>query len=103
MTKFEIIRNTVEISYKNRSEIKEGCTINQDNQEPELIKSFDVKEEALEALKDYKSEVIDLSGGAGTYYSVIEYYVEEHVYDEEGDLIDFGDIWEFSELKVDFE
>lgn len=83
----------------NKHEIKRGCTLEQDNQEPEIIQPFADKEEALEELKKYKSEVIKLSGGAGTYYSVTEYYVEENEYDEDGEWISGGDVWEFAEME----
>lgn len=99
--KYEIMRITREISYKDRHEIKEGCTLDQSNQEPKIIKSFDGKDEALEALKSYQSDIQKLSGGAGPYYSVTEYYVEENEYDENGDWVSGGDVWEFSKMRIE--
>ncbi|MBD5543745.1 MAG: hypothetical protein HDR01_05775 [Lachnospiraceae bacterium] len=99
--KYEIRKNTREISYKKRAEIKEGCTLEQDNQEPEIIKSFDNKGEALSELKQYKSDICKLSGGAGTYYAVTEYYVEENEYDEDGEWVSGGDVWEFSKMQIE--
>ncbi len=99
--KYEIRKNTREISYKNRSEIKDGCTLDQDNQEPEIIKSFDDKDKALNELKSYKSDIRKLSGGAGSYYLVTEYYVEENDYDEDGEWVSGGDVWEFSKMQIE--
>lgn len=99
--KYEIRKNTREISYKNRAQIKQGCTLEQDNQDPEIIKSFDDKDEALNELKLYKSDICKLSGGAGAYYAVTEYYVEENEYDKDGEWVSGGDVWEFSEIKIE--
>ena len=46
MTKYEIMKNYREISYKNRDEIREGCTMEQADQEPEMMESFDSLEAA---------------------------------------------------------
>lgn len=96
--KYEIRKNTKEISCKKRVEIKAGCTLDQENQDPEIIKAFDDKEEALNELKQYKSEICKLSGGAGSYYLVTEYYVEENGYDEDCEWVSGGDVWAFSEM-----
>lgn len=101
MTKFEIKENTREISYENRTEIKAGCTLRQNNQEPIMIKSYDSKEQALEVLKEYKTDIRELSGTAGTYYSITEYYVEENEYDKDGEWVSGGDIWEFSKMTIE--
>ncbi|WP_300802335.1 hypothetical protein [uncultured Acetatifactor sp.] len=99
--KYEIRKNVREISYKNRMQIKQGCTLEQNNQDPEVIKSFDDKDEALNELKSYNSDICKLSGGAGAYYAVTEYYVEENEYDEDGEWVSGGDVWEFSEIKIE--
>lgn len=99
--KYEIRKNTREISYKDRKEIKEGCTLDQFDQELEIIKVFDDKEKALEELKAYSSSISKFSGGAGAYYLVTEYYVEENEYDEDGDRVSGGDVWEFSKMKIE--
>lgn len=82
-TKYEVIKNSIEISYSNRRNIMEGCTVNQDDCDPEIIKSFDSKEDALKELQKYDTDIRKLSGGAGTYYSITEYYVEENTYDDD--------------------
>lgn len=98
MKKYELRKNTREISYKERNEITEGCTLNQMDQEPEIIESFDSKEEALKKLENKESEICQLSGGAGAYYSVTEYYVEENEYDEDGEWVEGGDVYGFSKM-----
>ena len=95
---FEIKKNTIEIAYKKRKEITEGCTLTQSDQEPEVIKSFESKEDALRELNKYQSEIQIHYGNAGKFYSVTEYYVEENEYDEDGEWIGGGDVWEFSKM-----
>lgn len=96
--RYEIRKSTREIDYKNRKEIKKGCTLDQRDQESEAVNIFDSKDEALSALKNYKSDIQRLSGGAGTYYLVTEYYVESVVYADENEYMSDGDIWAFSEM-----
>lgn len=100
MKKFEVRKNHIEISFKNRSRIKSGCTFDAQDQYPEIMEIFNDKEAALEALKKYKSEIQKLSGGAGSYYLVTEFYVEENVYDYDGEWISGGDVLKFSEMPV---
>lgn len=99
--KFELKECTREIKYKERFEIAAGCTANQDDCESKLIKSFDSKEDALEELKNYKTEINSFSSNTGTRYNVTEYFVEEAEYDEDGDWIAGGDIWGFSEMSIE--
>lgn len=101
MMKFELKECTREIKYKERFEIAAGCTANQDDCESKLIKSFDSKEDALEELKNYKTEINSFSSNTGTRYNVTEYFVEEAEYDEDGDWIAGGDIWGFSEMSIE--
>ena len=98
---FEVRKNSIEISYKNRMEITEGCTVNQDDKESEIIKQFDKKDDALIELQNYKTEIKELSGGSGKYYLVTEYYVEENTYDEDGEWESGGDVWEFSKIQIE--
>ena len=92
MKKFEIRKNHIEIEKKNANNIQAGCSMDQNETFPTVVKSFDTKEEALEALKSYHTEIRDLN----SYYLVAEFYVEENVYDEDGDWIEGGDIWTFT-------
>ncbi len=100
MKKCELFKNTVEINWRDKGKIVEGCTIGQGDCDPELLASFDNKDEALEALKKYKSNIRELSGNLGKYYEITEYYIQENIYDEEGTFIEGGDIWEFSQMPI---
>ena len=101
MTKFEIRKDSVEVSWKNRKTIKEGIVIDSDNQNPELINSYDTLEEASKAIKNYNTTIRELSGGAGKYYLVEEYYICGNVYDEEGEFLRCDGIWEFSKIIIE--
>ena len=86
------------ILFKNNAEVDnyyEGCTLEQADRCPEVIKTFDNKDEALDELKKYNTQVTDYR----SYLLVEEYYVEEQEQDEDGEFIDGGDIWEYSKLE----
>lgn len=102
MVKYELKKDSIEVKYKDRKEIKPGVVLTSDNQEPELIKAFDSKEEALEELRKYKSSITEHAYN-GTLYVVEEYYVEENTYDDEDEdeWISGGDIWEFSKMEIE--
>ena len=101
MKKFELRKNSIEVSWKNRKTIKEGITTTQDDQYPEIVKSFDNLEDAKNELQKYKSNIRELSGGAGKYYLIEEYYIEENTYDKDGEWLEGGDIWEFSKIIIE--
>lgn len=102
MIKFNLVRECIEISYKDRFNIVEGCTVNAEGEHyPELLEPFGTKEEALDALQKYHTDIRELSGNAGTYFYVEEYYVQETEYDKDGEEINSGDIWEISKIKID--
>ena len=65
---------------------------------PCILKTFDKKEDALDALKDFKSTFYERDSD-GRYYEVTEYYVEENEYDDEGEWISGGDIWKFADFE----
>ena len=98
MTKYEIVMKRTEISFKDRKNIKEGCT--SDAQDPEQIKSFDTLEEAREVLKKYETSIRKLSNHSLSYYKVEEYMIEENEYDEDGEFISGGDIWGVTKMKI---
>lgn len=58
-------------------------------------------EEAKEELQKYKSSIRELSGGAGKYYLVEEYYVEENDYDEDGEWVNGGNALAFSKITIE--
>lgn len=96
MKRYELKRNSVEVK---KEDVREGCAAVDDmNAQPTLIKSFESKEEALEALEEHNTEIYSISAIAGTVYNVTEYYVEENEYDEDGEWISGGDVWEISKM-----
>lgn len=100
MNKFELKESNVEIGYKNRREIVEGCSLDID-QNPRIIKAFDNKEDAIKELQNYKTNITELSGVIGTYYDITEFYVEENIYDEDGEFISNEGIHEFSKIEIE--
>lgn len=99
MTKYEIIERIMEIRYKDRMDIEEGCTRFEPDQD--LIKSFDSLEEAKEELKKYKTNIRKFSAASMRYFEVTEYCVEENEYDEDGELESEGAVWEYSKMKIE--
>ncbi|MDD6667769.1 MAG: hypothetical protein PUE58_07450 [Lachnospiraceae bacterium] len=106
MKKFEIVEHTEEI--KNKSAIVPGCTESPEiyeshtNIDKKILKSFDTLEKAKTELENYVASISKESGSAGTYYLVTEYMIEENDYDEDGEWISGGDIWEFSKFPNDY-
>lgn len=104
MIRYEIVKRTAEISWKDRKEIKEGCTYDvlfEDGSAdyPELIASFDSEEEARKEFENYKTHIYEYSGIVGSLYLVEEYCIEKNKYDEDDDVITIG-VCEFSEMKI---
>lgn len=99
MTFYELRRRTEEISWKDRKQISKGCTAA--DPEPDTIKRFNTKKEALEALKAYTTTIRELKNAVGVYYAVEEYCVEENEYNEEDEWVDGGNIWAWSEMKIE--
>lgn len=104
-TKYEIVKNNIEIGFKERKSIKQGITVSQDNYEEEIKGSYEKAEDALLELQNYKTEIRK----TGNAYNVTEYYVQENKYDEEGELMEYdeegnfienGNILEFSKMEI---
>lgn len=102
MVKYELKKDSIEVRYKDRKEIKPGIVLTADNQELELIKCFDDKDEALEQLRKYKSSITKHTYN-GTIFVVEEYYVEENIYDDEDEdeWLSGGDVWDFSKMEIE--
>lgn len=100
MKKYEVKENTIEVNYKNRKNIKAGVSLESENQEPITIASCETLEEAQEELKKLKTDIIE-NHYNGTFYTVTEYYIEENEYDEDGDWVTGGDIYDFSEMNIE--
>lgn len=99
MKKYELVKRSAEINWKERKTIALGCTMN--DPEPEKIKEFESLEEAQKELKNYKSDIHKMSGNIGTLYEVAEYMIEENEYDEENEWISGGDVWDFSDMTIE--
>ena len=95
MKRFDLVLRKVEISYKDKDRIKEGCTI---YGEPERIARFDTMEEALQALSKHQTS-ISLLKKAILYYLIEEYMVEVNEYDEAGEWIAGGDVLAISPMN----
>lgn len=98
--RFDIKRNTIEISYKDRMDIKPCCTLDNIDSDPEIMESFDTKEAAIEALKKYSTDISTFSSPNGQVFAITEYYIEENEYDEDGDPIICNDVWEESKMEI---
>lgn len=98
--KFEIKKDNIEIAYKDRMNIKPGCTLDNLNSDSEIIESFDTKEDAIEALKKYTTDISTFLSANGTVFDVTEYYVEGNEYDEEGHIIACNGVWEESKMEI---
>ncbi len=96
-----LYKQTREVPYRDKKEIKQGCVLDQTWQEPEFIEKFDTKEEALKELKNYKSKIEQFKTFQ-TFYTVTEWYIEEVEYNEEmeaeGEYEAKGNILDFSEF-----
>ena len=101
-TRYELKTASVEVG--TRKEIVNGCA--HEHPDPTLIAAFRTKEEALDALRQYRSTARHYDGWVRPYWFVTEYWVEENTYqiDEDGDAdwIDGGDVWEYAEWDEDY-
>lgn len=94
--KFDIIKNSVEVSFKERRNIREGISVNRDDYAEEVEKTFKSVEDALLELQNHKTEIKE----GGGVYNIVEYYVQENKYDMDGELLENGDILEFSKMEI---
>lgn len=101
MVKYELKKDSVEVKYKDRKNIRSGIVLAADDRVPEVIKLFSNKDEALNELQKYKSSIAKLSNHGMSYYLIEEYYVEENIYDEEGECVEYGDVLECSKMEIE--
>lgn len=95
-TRFEVKMNRREV--KSLADIYAGCTLELDgDNDPMLIKAFDNLEAAREELKKCRAQIDKFNGG----YSVADVYVEENTYDEGGELIECGSVWDFAPIVIE--
>ena len=95
MKKYELKKCSAEFAWKERKEIKEGCTMY--DVEPERVGEFESLEKAEEELAKYETEISE-SGGL---FSVTEYMIQENEYDDEDEWINGGDLWSFSKMEIE--
>ena len=98
-TFYELRWETIEVySTKN---IRQGIVVSQNGDtNPQIIKTFDTKEEALTALNAYHTEIRELSHHR-RYWEVKEYYIEENTYDQDGEFVKGGDVCGISNITGD--
>lgn len=99
-TRFEIKKDNIEIKYNDRDQIKQGCTLYNMNSDPEVIDVYGNKEDALDALRKYKTEISEFSSPVGRMVNVTEYYVEENIYDDDGEPESCNGVWEESKMEI---
>lgn len=102
MVKFEILWDYVNV--RKLDQMAEGATLDLsdgDSTDPELIKAFSTKEEALRELGKYHSSYKKLSDSTGALYRFEEFRVEENHYNEEGELTNYIGVWGYSKYKPD--
>lgn len=99
-TRFEIKKDNMEIRYRDRNQIKPGCTLDNMNSDPKVIEVYDNKEDALNALRKYKTEISEFSFPTGRMFDVTEYYVEENTYDDDGEPESCNGVWEESKMEI---
>lgn len=99
MKKWNIYKATREIKERDISEIVQGCTFFCDGVSEELIKSCDALEEARETLGKYKTDITAYGG----CYLITEYCILPEIYDEDGEIVESGDIEGITEMRIDVE
>ena len=98
MKKYDIVKRPVLFGYKERNEIRKNCTSFCEDEE--FIKSFDTLEEATKEFGKYKTEINTYPGKHGEIYEVIEYAIQENLYDEDGEFETYCDVAEVSEMEI---
>lgn len=99
MKKYNIYKATREIKERCISEIVQGCAFFCDGVSEELIKSCDTLEEAKEVLARHNTDITTYEG----CYLVTEYCILPEIYDEDGEIVESGDIEEITEMKISVE
>lgn len=103
MTKYNVYlaENTINRNYRNLSalkDVREGFTMNQDGDIfNEIVSAYDTEDEARADLAKRKT-TIDQYSYIVTTYKVQEYYIEVDEVDEDGEVIEWGDILEMTPM-----
>ena len=97
--RYEIRKAESEVKFNDRNMIGEGITQTyRGDIFDKVLESFDSKEKALEALKNYKS-TCEWYNESRPNFRITEYYVVEVGVDKWGEDEDL-DIWEFAPLDL---
>ena len=87
MKVYEVKKDTREIAYKDRKEIKTLCAIEQDWTNPESLGKFHTEEEAVEECKKHMPDLREYPG----FFVIEECYIEICEADEEGEFVSGSD------------
>ena len=99
LVRYNLNECKIGIDMKNKKGIFEGCTTEQDSIFPELIETFENKEDGLRELKDYCTTIREEC--YHRLYYVTEYYLEEvFCYEDDEENYETGDILEFSKMEI---
>jgi|GEM_PF-1482116 hypothetical protein len=95
MKVFEVMEYKGEFKRAKRMEIKSGCAISLDPT-PESLGKFDNLEDAIKELKKHEPSCYYYEGGKA--YEVVEYLIDCHEEDEDGEFLsgsDFIDAYDY--------
>ena len=98
MKVFEIYNASTELKFNEVKKLRAGVTQEQADIYADKISVHETLEEAREMLKAYSTTIQKFP--SNRVISVNEYYIEENEYDEDGDWISGGDIWEFTQPEI---
>ena len=94
MKKYELKKGTKELKKEDLHQMKGLCVDSE-----ETLASFESKEDALKALKSYKTSIFE-TGNAVNYFCVEQYFIEENEYDDDSEWIDGGDVLSYTDIKI---
>lgn len=97
MTKYKIVKTEVEIYYKMRYKIKQGCTL--DDSFAETVKIFDTLEEAKTEFQKFNTDIWEIKGNTGIWYLIDEYSLIKAEYDADSEIIN-SDILDISKMSI---
>lgn len=97
-TLYEI--HTALITVKNHEEVKQGAAVNAGYRKPEPVQICATKEDALQALRRYPTFIHHDVVRDHEVWGIQEYFIEKNIYDENGSVVDGGEIVGISELKI---
>lgn len=97
-TLYEI--HTALITVKNHEEVKQGAAVNAGYRKSEPVMICATKEDVLQALRRYPTFIYHDVVRDHEVWGIQEYFIEKNTYDENGSVVDGGEIVGISELKT---